>query len=163
MKKIFYFASSIILLLIVSGCIGYEPIFGSKNLRFQISNYTIEGNKMLGNKIYAQLLDLSKLEKNNPNSKGIDLYINVTKNKTPVSKNTVGKIIEYQLILNAEIIMDDTLTETKLLNQTFTSSSKYKVQDQYSETVNLENQITEDLINNIYQDLLITLSTSLTL
>ena len=163
MKKIFYFASSIILLLIVSGCVGYEPIFGSKNLRFQISNYTIEGNKMLGNKIYAQLLDLSKLEKNNPNSKGIDLYINVTKNKTPVSKNTAGKIIEYQLILNAEIIIDDTLTETKLLNQTFTSSSKYKVQDQYSETVNLENQITEDLINNIYQDLLVNLSTNLTL
>ena len=118
---------------------------------------------MLGNKIYAQLLDLSNLEKNEPDSKGIDLYINVTKNKTPASKNTEGKIIEYQLILNVEIIIDDTLTETKLLSQTFTSSSKYKVQDQYSETVNLENQITENLINNIYQDLLITLSTNLTL
>ena len=162
MKKIFYFACSITLLLIISGCVGYEPIFGSKNLKFKITNYNIEGNKMLGNKIYAQLLDLSNLEKNEPDSKGIDLYINVTKNKTPASKNTEGKIIEYQLILNVEIIIDDTLTETKLLSQTFTSSSKYKVQDQYSETVNLENQITENLINNIYQDLLITLSTNLT-
>jgi len=163
MKKIFYFACSITLLLIISGCVGYEPIFGSKNIKFKITNYSIEGNKILGNKIYAQLLNLSKLNENHPDTKGIDLYIQVIKNKIPTSKNTVGKIIEYQLTLNAEIIINDDLTETKLLNQTFTSSSKYKAQDQYSETLNLENQITENLINSIYQDLLITLSTNLTL
>ena len=163
MKKIFYFACSITLLLIISGCVGYKPIFGSTNIKFKITNYSIEGNKILGNKIYAQLLDLSKLNENDPDTKGIDLYIQVIKNKIPTSKNTVGKIIEYQLTLNAEIIINDDLTETKLLNQTFTSSSKYKAQDQYSETLNLENQITENLINSIYQDLLITLSTNLTL
>jgi len=163
MKKIFYFACSITLLLIISGCVGYEPIFGSKNIKFKITNYSIEGNKILGNKIYAQLLNLSKLNENDSDTKGIDLYIQVIKNKIPTSKNTVGKIIEYQLTLNAQIIINDDLTETKLLNQTFTSSSKYKIQDQYSKTLNLENQITENLINSIYQDLLITLSTNLTL
>ena len=124
MKKIFYFACSITLLLIISGCVGYEPIFGSKNIKFKITNYSIEGNKILGNKIYAQLLNLSKLNENDPDTKGIDLYIQVIKNKIPTSKNTVGKIIEYQLTLNAEIIINDDLTDTKLLNQTFISSSK---------------------------------------
>ena len=80
MKKIFYFACSITLLLIISGCVGYEPIFGSKNLKFKITNYNIEGNKMfgnkiLGNKIYSKLYSLSKSKKNNQDVKNIDLLI----------------------------------------------------------------------------------------
>ena len=39
--------------------------------------------------------------------------------------------------------------------KTSPSSSVYKVQDQYSETIKLENQTIENLINKTYQDLLI--------
>ena len=38
------------------------------------------------------------------------------------------------------------------------SSSSYKVQDQHSETIKLENRTIENLINKTYQDLLIKLS-----
>ena len=42
----------------------YRPkcttIFGSKNINFNIANYSIEGNKILGKKIYSKLFNLSK-------------------------------------------------------------------------------------------------------
>ena len=43
----------------------------------------------------------------------------------------------------------------------FNSFSSYKVQDQYSETIKLENKATDNLVDETYQDLLIKLSESL--
>ena len=53
------------------------------------------------------------------------------------------------------------MTKDEVLNQSFTSSLTYKVQDQYSDTLKLENQTIENLTNNIYNKLLIQLSEKL--
>ena len=60
MKKITYLTCSFVLLIVINSCVGYEPIFGSKNINFNIANYSIEGNKILGKKIYSKLFNLSK-------------------------------------------------------------------------------------------------------
>ena len=44
MKKKAYPIFSFILLIIINGCTGYEPIFGSTNLQFKIADYSILGN-----------------------------------------------------------------------------------------------------------------------
>ena len=56
------------------------------------------------------------------------------------------------------IKVKDLLDDRQMINQNFTSSSTYKVQDQYSETVKLENKSIENLIDKTYQDLLVKLS-----
>ena len=53
------------------------------------------------------------------------------------------------------------MTGSEILSENFSFSSTYKTQDQYFETVKLEKQTTQNLINNIYQDLLIKLSANL--
>jgi hypothetical protein len=53
------------------------------------------------------------------------------------------------------------VTENEILNDTFSFSSTYKVQDQFSETIKLENQTIENLIEKTYQNLLIKLSENL--
>ena len=53
------------------------------------------------------------------------------------------------------------MTGNEILNENFSFSSVYKPQDQYSETIKLENQTTQNLINNIYQDFLIKFSANL--
>ena len=161
MKKITYIFSSFVLLIIISTCVGYEPIFGSANLNFKIANYSIEGNKILGNRIYSKLFNLSKSQENNQDAISINLYINVSKNKTAASKNSTGKILEYKIILNAEVKIEDDFTGDVILNQSFERSVNFKVQDQYSKTLNLENQSIENLTNNIYQDLLISFTNKL--
>ena len=63
MKKVFYRLISIILLINVCACAGYKPIFSSSNLKFKISDYSISGDKKLGNQIYSKLYNLSKSSK----------------------------------------------------------------------------------------------------
>ena len=158
MKKIVYPIFAFILLVIINACSGYEPIFGSTNLQFKIANFSIEGNKVLGNKIYSKLYSLSQSTKNDPNIRNIDLSIQVSKDKNATAKNSAGKILEYKIILNTEVYIKDFITGDEILNQTFISSTTYKVQDQQSESVNLENKSIDNLISNTYQKLLIKLS-----
>ena len=158
MKKIFYLAISIALVVMTSGCSGYKPIFNSENLQFKIANHTIVGNQDLGNRIYAKLHNLSKSDKGNQNKKEVSITIETTKNKIANIKNSAGKIIEYKISLVSKIKINDFSSMNVILDNSFTNSITYKVQDQYSDTVNLENQTIENLINKTYQDLIIKFS-----
>jgi len=158
MKKVIYPIFSFILLLFINGCAGYEPIFGSTNLQFEIADYSIEGNKILGNKIYSKLYSLSKSKKDDQNLRRVDLVIKVSKDKNVTTKDSAGKILQYKITLNTDIKVTDFITKDKILNQIFISSLIYKVQNKYSDTVDLENQIIEDLLSKTYQELVIKLA-----
>ena len=158
MKKIAYPIFSFILFFFINGCAGYEPIFGSKNLQFEIANYSIEGNKILGNKIYSKLSSLSESKKDDQNLRSVDLIIKVSKDKHGTVKNSAGKILEYKITLSTNVKVKDFITNDKILNQIFTSSLTYKVQSKYSDTVILENRSIEDLLNKTYQELVIRLA-----
>ena len=155
MKKIAYPIFSFILLLFINGCVGYEPIFGSTNLQFEIADYSIEGNKILGNKIYSKVYTLSKSNKDNQNLRNVDLVIKVSKDKNVTVKDSAGKILEYKITLNTDVKITDFVTKDKILDQIFISSLTYKVQNKYSDTVNLENKSIENLLNKTYQELVI--------
>ena len=161
MKKITYPILSFILMVLINGCSGYEPIFGSTNLQFEITDYSIEGNKILGNKIYSKLYSLSKSKKDNQNLRSVDLVIKVSKDKNVTTKNSTGKILQYKITLNTDIKVTDFITKDKILNQIFVSSLTYKVQDKYSDTVDLENRSIEDLLNKTYQELVTRLAQNL--
>ena len=158
MKKITYLIFTFVLLIFISGCAGYKPIFGSKNLQFEIADYAIKGNKILGNKIYSKLYNLSKSQKDEQNVRSIDLLINVSKDKNATAKDSAGKILEYKITLNTEVEVTDFITGDKILIQTFYSSLTYKIQNQYSDTINLENKSIENLIDKTYQEIIINLS-----
>ena len=160
MKKISYLIISIIFLNFLSACAGYKPIF-STNLQFEIADYSIKKNKKLGRQIYSKLYNLSNSNKNNPDSQSIHIVIETTKDKIPTVKNSAGKILEYRINLNSNIVVKNYLTNDEILIHNFNSFSSYKVQDQYSETIKLENKATDNLVDETYQDLLIKLSESL--
>ena len=158
MKKIVYPIFSFILLIFIGGCAGYEPIFGSTNLQFEIADYSVKGNKILGNKMYSKLYGLSKSKKDDQNLRSIDLVIGISKDKKATTKDSAGKILEYKITLNTDIKVTDFITKDNILNQIFTSSITYKVQNKYSDTINLENKSTENLLNKTYQELVIRLA-----
>ena len=158
MKKIAYPIFSFILLILIIECTGYEPIFGSKNLQFEIADYSIEGNKISGNKIYSKVYTLSKSNKDNQNLRNVYLVIKVSKDKNVTVKDSAGKILEYKITLNTDVKITDFVTKDKILDQIFISSLTYKVQNKYSDTVNLENKSIENLLNKTYQELVIRLA-----
>ena len=161
MKKITYPIFLFILLIFINGCVGYEPIFGSTNLQFEIADYSIKGNKVLGNKIYSKIYSLSKSKKNDQNLRSVNLVIKILKDKNATAKDSAGKILEYKITLNTDIKVADFITKDKILNQIFVSSLTYKVQDKYSDTVDLENRSIEDLLNKTYQELVTRLAQNL--
>jgi len=157
MKKITYLIISIIFLTFINACTGYKPLY-TTNLQFKIADYSIKSNNKLGRQIYYKLYNLSKSSKNNAEVQSVIITIDATKGKDATVKDSTGKILEYRIILNSGIIIKDYLTNDEVLNQDFSYSSMYKVQDLHSETIKLENKSIKDLINKTYQDLLIKMS-----
>ena len=84
--------------------------------------------------------------------------IDAIKNKDATAKDGAGKILEYKITLNSNIIIKDYLTNDEILNRSFSYSSTYKVQDLYSETKKLENKSIINLINKTHQNLLFKMS-----
>tara|TARA_B100000686_G_C16797760_1_gene983647 strand:+ start:1882 stop:2376 length:495 start_codon:yes stop_codon:yes gene_type:complete len=162
MRKIILHTILAILLFYISGCAGYKPIFSSSGLKFNIMDYSIEGEKKLGKKIYSKIYNLSQSKKEESDSKNIDLLIKVSKNKEATVKSSTGKILNYKITLNTEISVRDISTNNQILESNISYSDSYKVQDQYSETIQLENKSIDNLINKIFQDILIELTTALT-
>ena len=162
MKKITQITLSLVLLISLNSCVGYKPIFSSSNLQFKINDYSIKGNKKLGNQIYSKLYILSKSNNDDLNARNINITINLLKNKSGTAKNSTGKIIEYKISLDTNIVVNDPLSNNEIINYQSTSSSSYKVQDQHSETLKLENKAIENLIGEVYQDLLIKMSENIT-
>jgi len=155
MKKITYLIIYFILLIGINACAGYKPIFSTSNFQFEISDYSIKGDKNLGKKIYTKLYNLSQSNKNNTAVKNINISIEVSKNKTVKVKDSSGKILEYNIILNTNVEIKDYFTNNQILNYNFNYFSSYKIQDQFSDSVKLENKTIENLLDQTYQDLLI--------
>ena len=161
MKKIYYLLISLILLVSIFACAGYKPIFGTTNLKFKIYDYSIVGDKKIGNKIYTQLHNLSLANKDNNEVKNIELLINILKEKNPTTKDKTGKILAYRIYLSTTITLKDFSSGNEILNQNFSYSASFNVQDQYSETIKLENKSIESLVDKTYKELLIKLSESI--
>ena len=159
MKKITYPIISIIVLIFINACAGYKPIYTTDSqLQFRIADYSIKSNKKLGKQIYSKLYNLSKLSENDPEVINVNITVDTTKDKKATVKDSTGKILEYRIILNCNIMINNYLTNEEIINQNFSYSSTYKVQDQYSETIIQENNSIENLINKIYQNLIIKMS-----
>ena len=161
MKKISYLLILLIFLINISSCTGYKPIFSSSKVEFKIVDYSISGDKKLGNQIYSKLYNYSKSNKNVSEANKIYILINSSQNKKATAKNSTGKILGYKINLSTTITAKNLMTGNEMLNETFSYSSTYKTQDELFETKKLENQTIENLINIIYQDLLIKLSENL--
>ena len=158
MKKIVFLLIVFNILINITACSGYKPIFSSSNLDLEIVDYSIRGDKKIGNKIYSKLYNLSKSSQNTSNTKNIYLIVESKKNKNPTAKDSAGKILGYKINLLINITIKDLASSNQLLSENFNSSLSYKVQSQHSETIKLENESVENLVNKIYQDFLIKLS-----
>ena len=101
---------------------------------------------------------MSKKTNSSRDLRNVFLEIRSSKEKNATAKNTAGKTLEYKISVNINIFIRDHISKEEIMNQNFSSSTSYKVQDQLSETKKLENKSIEDLIERIFQDILVKLS-----
>jgi len=162
MKKKTFLIISTILFIYINSCTGYTPIYSSSNFNFKIEDHSLKGEERLANLIYRKLYNVSLSNKDNSGVQSISLSIETNKERIPTVKNNAGKILEYQINLNTKIIINDFLTDKKILNKDYNYSISYKVQDEHSETIKLENKNIENLVNKTYESVLIKISQILT-
>ena len=155
MKKITFLIISTILFININACTGYTPIYSLSNFNFKIEDHSLKGEERLANLIYRKLYNVSLSNKDNPGAQSISLSIETDKERKPTVKNNAGKILEYQINLNTNVVINDFLTEKTILDKDFNYSISYKVQDEHSETIKLENRNIENLVDKTYQDVLI--------
>ena len=60
-----------------------------------------------------------------------------------------GKIIEYNLKISFDLIATESVSRKEVLSKTFTLDGNYKASDLYSDTLNREKKIINELIETI--------------
>jgi len=144
----FYF---ILFLSFLSSC-GYQSLLNENSKKFGIKSFNIEGNKRL-----AQILKNNLVSSKNK-SNNLILDINARKNRSIAHKDLSGKIIEYNLKISFDLIATESVSRKKILSKTFTLNSNYKASDLYSNTLNHEKKIINQLTEAIAAQILIDLS-----
>ena len=161
MKKKNFTILPFIFMILINGCTGYKTIFNSSSLKLEIKNHTIEGDKKLGKRMYMKLSNSLKTQSEGDKKK-IDLLIDITKKIETTIKSQTGNILEYKITLNTILNVKNYETGNLILNKTYTNSLSYKIQDQYSETISAKNKAIDNLIDQTYQELLISLIQNIT-
>ena len=144
----FYF---ILFLSFLSSC-GYQSLLNENSKKFGIKSFNIEGNKRL-----AQILKNNLVSSRNE-SNNLILDINARKNRSIVHKDSTGKITEYNLKISFDLTATESISRKKVLSKTFALDGNYKASDLYTDSLNHEKKIANELIESIATQILIDLS-----
>ena len=137
---------------LLSGC-KYEPIYSQKKINFQISEIQIQNE----NKINLNIEKRLYAYKNVNSLKKIKLDLNSEKTITISSKDSRGDPKKFEM----QIMIYLTVTKNENLSEKIEFIEKFK----YNNTLNkfdlraYEQNIEENLVNKIYQEILVYLST----
>ena len=146
-KKIF---SSLIVLMILVGC-GYQPIYSSKNLNFNINQLELKGDIDLNRQIRDRL---SNFQSNKSDQSLIyNIKINTTSNRTISTKDAKGNPALYALTVTINLSYS-TLGETEK-NKSFSESIAYQNNDNKFDLKRYENTLKKNLTNTIIEDIIL--------
>lgn len=146
-KKIF---SSLIVLMILVGC-GYQPIYSSKNLNFNINQLELKGDIDLNRQIRDRL---SNFQSNKSDQSVIyNIKINTTSNRTISTKDAKGNPTLYALTVTINLSYS-TLGETEK-NKSFSESIGYQNNDNKFDLKRYENTLKKNLTNTIIEDIIL--------
>lgn len=150
MKKI----CLLILVLFLTGCSGYKPVFSTKDVNFFIDQIIITDNDKISYKIKKRLKPYSS---ENINKIKINLNINSSKEVKIISKDNKGDALMFNLIISSSIeILSNNIVEKKYkFNEKFT----FKNQPNKFELDQYKRSLEDELINKIFEKLILNLRT----
>ena len=147
MKKILIF----FILIIISNCSGYSPIFSSKLTNFYIEEIIVSEDNKLIRKIIKNLKPYTI----NNNTKKIKLELDLELNESVILRDEKGDVAsqEIRLTLNVESIFANEETRSFKFVEKFTvnnQSNKFEL-NQYKKNIQ------STMVDKIYEDLILKL------
>ena len=147
MKKIILILS----LLVLINC-GFEPILSTKGINFKINNIEIPSNDKTSLKIKKKLQIYTK---SNSSKKVYNLKINSKKNIIIASKDTKGNPLTYEMEIITQLEIFD---KDKFIKKiTYKKNFNYNNRTNKFELKQFEKNTTENLINQISENIIINL------
>tara|TARA_B100000767_G_scaffold150764_1_gene141954 strand:- start:4132 stop:4605 length:474 start_codon:yes stop_codon:yes gene_type:complete len=155
MKK-HVFTNLFLFFLLTTGC-GFKVVDHSKLRNFDIAEIITSGDNRINYKIKNKLIFNSKSNEKNL----ITVYLDTNKEKSVKEKNIKNEITKYQISITIKVkykkINEDNFSSFEILK-----SANYSVSKQYSQTLNNEkkliDQLTNDLANKILEELIFSLN-----
>lgn len=149
MKKFIF----LIIIFKLTGCIGYEPVFSSKDLNLSISKIEISKNDKISQKIKKKL----KPYEIRKGSNEIIIEIKSLKTTKIIAKDAKGDPSMFNLIIQSNIKIYSEGTQVKNLN--FREKFSYKNQQNKFELKQYKNSIEGELIDKIFEKIILNLRT----
>ena len=139
MNKILIRTIIFLLLFGVTSC-SYKPIFLEKSYNFEIKEVSLDGDKDINRNIQNKLKFIKNSESKDKQS--YTIYINSTKNRKIVSKDSKGDpvkfelniFVKYKIINNSNILLDNEIEKKNIYNN---DSDQFKLKQ--TEDIILQN------------------------
>jgi len=147
MKKIFI----IIVLLILNNCAGYEPIFSSKDVNFYIGEITIKED----NKLIRNIVKNLKPYTIQNDKRRINLELNLDIKEAITLKDSKGNTVSEEMGIALEV--KTILENNDQIKFNFSEKFTFNNQSNKFELNQYKKRIQINLVEKIYQDLIIRL------
>ena len=140
---------ALIIYIFLSGC-GFKPLTINNINNISLIKLDMTGNKVINFKISNYLKQTLNYNKNNPTK--IVVKINSKKERSIKEKNNKNEITKYNLEIISEVIVY-VLEDNKEFSFTIKKLNEYKVDDQYSNTIQNEKKATSEIIKILSQEI----------
>tara|TARA_B100001996_G_scaffold189961_2_gene145290 strand:+ start:3596 stop:4069 length:474 start_codon:yes stop_codon:yes gene_type:complete len=135
----------ILIMLLVTGCVGYEPLYSGNESNFNIGKIDYKGTDIkIAKKIGKSLKNIIR-SKNN--LKKIDIIINLKKDKKIATKDDRGTTTNFEMLIIINIIATETSNNETLLEKEYSFQKIYQNKSTASETANLESKMIDDTVS----------------
>ena len=129
----------LIILVMISGC-NYKPLFNKDQQKsFAVKSFEVEGDKRV-----AQIL-INKMGIIRDKSGKFNIIIFANKKTEIENKSSSGKILEYSVTLNYKIQLKNNITSEVVYSKNVSNTQTYKSSKLYSETLDREKKIVENI------------------
>tara|TARA_B100001094_G_C18120869_1_gene766777 strand:- start:383 stop:859 length:477 start_codon:yes stop_codon:yes gene_type:complete len=141
--------TALTLFFLLSGC-GFKPLTMNNIDDVSLMKLEMTGNKVINFKISNYLKQILNYKKNN--STKIMVKINSKKERSIKEKNDKNAITKYNLTIISEVKVY-VLENNTNFSFTLKKLNEYKVEDQYSLTIQNEKKASNEILNILVQDL----------
>ena len=142
--------SALTVLMILVGC-GYQPIYSSKNLNFNINQLELKGDIDLNRQIRDRLSNFQSSKSDQ--SVIYNIKINTTSNRTISTKDAKGNPTLYALTVTLNLSYSSLIKSEK--NKSFSESIGYQNNDNKFDLKRYENTLKKNLTNTIIEDIIL--------
>ena len=88
---------------------------------------------------------MNKLNITRDKTGSLALFIHGKKNTSVSNKSTTGKALEYSVTLSYRVEVKNNLTGKTIYSKNISNTENYKASDMYSDTINSEKKIIENI------------------